>query len=50
VSLLSANGRATTAAVTRLSLVHRTRVPGRGLEALEFTRVYIRRGVAPPAD
>src|SRR5512134_1381086 len=43
VSLLSVSGRATTAAVTRLSLVHRTRVPGSGPEGLEFTWVYIRR-------
>jgi hypothetical protein len=43
VSLLSAIGRATNAAVTRLSLVHRTRVPGTGPEGLEFTWVYLRR-------
>jgi hypothetical protein len=43
VTLLSANGRRTSAAVTRLSLVHRTRLPERGLDGLEFTWVYIRR-------
>jgi hypothetical protein len=43
VSLLSADGRATSAAVTRLSLVHRARVPGTGPAGLEFTWVYIRR-------
>ena len=41
VTLVSANGRVTSAAVTRLSLVHRTRVPG--AEGLEFTWIYIRR-------
>ncbi|HEU5039907.1 MAG TPA: hypothetical protein VFT84_03740 [Gemmatimonadales bacterium] len=43
VTLLSANGRTTSAAVTRLSLVHRTRVPAAGMDGLEFTWVYIRR-------
>lgn len=43
VTLLSANGRTTSAAVTRLSLVHRTRVPGPGMEGVEFTWIYIRR-------
>ena len=43
VTLLSANGRTTSAAVTRLSLVHRTRVPQRETDGLEFTWIYIRR-------
>jgi hypothetical protein len=43
LSLLSATGRSTTAAVTRLSLVHRTRVPVPRAAGLEFTWVYIRR-------
>lgn len=41
VTLRSWAGRATSAAVTRLSLVHRTRVPG--TEGLEFTWVYLKR-------
>ena len=49
VSLLSAHGRATTAAVTRLSLVHRTRVPG-GVAGLEGTWVYLRRVGVRPID
>ncbi|HYC31693.1 MAG TPA: hypothetical protein VEB59_05350 [Gemmatimonadales bacterium] len=45
VTLLSANGPVTSAAVTRLSLVHRTRVPSGGAEATgaELTWVYLRR-------
>lgn len=43
VTLMSANGRATSAAVTRLSLVHRTRVPAPGMQGVEFTWVYLRR-------
>ena len=43
VTLLSVNGQATSAAVTRLSLVHRTRVPALRREGAEFTWVYLRR-------
>jgi hypothetical protein len=43
LSLLSTTGRLTSAAVTRLSLVHRTRVPLPRAQGLEFTWVYIRR-------
>jgi hypothetical protein len=43
VTLLSAHGRTTSAAVTRLSLVHRTRVPAEEASGVEFTWVYIRK-------
>jgi hypothetical protein len=44
VTLDSAGGGRSSAAVTRLSLVHRTRVPGDRAEALEITWIYLRRG------
>jgi hypothetical protein len=56
VSLMSAHGRATSAAVTPLSLVHSTRVPGASSDGLELTWVYLRRasrsgaGPEPPTD
>ena len=45
VSFRSLGGRLTSAAVTRLSLVHRTRVPAHG-GAVEYTWVYLRRGIS----
>ena len=44
IALRSTNGGTSSAAVTRLSLVHRTRAPWSRRRGLEDTWVYIRRG------
>lgn len=44
IGLVSANGGTSSAAVTRLSLVHRTRAPWGRRRGPECTWVYIRRG------
>lgn len=43
ITLCPAGGRSTSAAVTRLSLVHRALVPGAGPEGVELTWVYLKR-------
>jgi hypothetical protein len=46
ITMVSANGVTSSAAVTRLSLVHRTRAPWGRRRGPDFTWVYIRRSAA----
>ena len=46
ITMVSTNGGMSSAAVTRLSLVHRTRVPWGRRRGPDFTWVYIRRSAA----